>query len=314
MTVGRIGLGLRVPPAGRAGDPGLFGPHSLVWRIARERILLTAGPAALLLQIAHPLVAEAVAGHSRFRQDPFQRLRATLDATLTISFGDADQARAAASQVAAVHRSVRGRIEREIGPFEKGTRYDAADPELGLWVHTTLVWMALDAYQLLVAPLSDSERAGYYQESKSFARQFGVTDGVLPASYADFLTYREAMIQGSSLAVGDVARGLAAEILRPGVPAPFAIALVPLRSFAAGALPDTVRDAFGLRWGRREQWTFRSVTRSARSGVRMLPAPVRYWPHYRAAVRRVREVSAAPKPGRRSRQGGRSADRRRPAG
>ena len=216
--------------------------------------------------------------------------------------------------MAAVHRSVRGRIEREIGPFEKGTRYDAADPELGLWVHTTLVWLALDAYQLLVAPLSDSERAGYYQESKSFARQFGVTDGVLPARYADFLTYREAMIQGSSLAVGDVARGLAAEILRPSVPAPFAIALVPLRSFAAGALPDTVRGAFGLRWGRREQWTFRSVTRSARSGVRMLPAPVRYWPHYRAAVRRVRGVSAAPKPGRRSRQGGRSADRRRPAG
>ena len=38
-----------------------------MWRINREAVLLGAGPAALLLQIAHPLVAEGVAAHSDFR-------------------------------------------------------------------------------------------------------------------------------------------------------------------------------------------------------------------------------------------------------
>src|SRR5437667_9471751 len=69
-------LGLRLEP-GRAGDPGLFGPGSVVWRVARERILLVGGPAALLLQLAHPLVAEAVAAHSGFGREPLQRLLAT---------------------------------------------------------------------------------------------------------------------------------------------------------------------------------------------------------------------------------------------
>ena len=76
-------LGLDLPPLepGERWDPGLFGPDSTVWRIGRERILLAGGPAALLLQIAHPLVAAGVTNHSGFSEDPFLRLRATLDAT-----------------------------------------------------------------------------------------------------------------------------------------------------------------------------------------------------------------------------------------
>src|SRR5512144_1521758 len=44
---------------------GFYGPDSIMWRINREAVLLGAGPAALLLQVAHPLVAEGVAQHSR---------------------------------------------------------------------------------------------------------------------------------------------------------------------------------------------------------------------------------------------------------
>src|SRR5438093_12192393 len=99
LTVQRLAprdlLGLRLEP-GQAGDPGLFGPGSVVWRVGRERVLLAGGPAALLLQLAHPLVAEGVAAHSGFEREPLQRLMATLDATLTITFGDRAQAEAAA--------------------------------------------------------------------------------------------------------------------------------------------------------------------------------------------------------------------------
>ena len=43
-------------------DPvlGFYGPGSQMWRVNREAVLLGAGPAALLLQVAHPLIAEGV--------------------------------------------------------------------------------------------------------------------------------------------------------------------------------------------------------------------------------------------------------------
>src|SRR5918993_5866268 len=78
-------------PPGRPGDPGIFGPGSAAWRIARERVVLAGGPAAPPLQIAHPLVAAGVAAHSDFATDPLRRLRGTLDAVLTVTFGDAAQ-------------------------------------------------------------------------------------------------------------------------------------------------------------------------------------------------------------------------------
>ena len=46
---------------------GSTAPTPQMWRINREAVLLGAGPAALLLQIAHPLIAEGVAQHSGFQ-------------------------------------------------------------------------------------------------------------------------------------------------------------------------------------------------------------------------------------------------------
>src|SRR5438093_5430369 len=91
------------PPGGTAGDPGQFGPASMLWRVGRERVLLAGGPAALLMQLAHPLIAAAVARHSGFRHDPMRRLRGTLHAVLAITFGDRPQAEQAAAAVLAVH-------------------------------------------------------------------------------------------------------------------------------------------------------------------------------------------------------------------
>src|SRR5690242_2400955 len=56
--------------AGRTIDPqrSLFGPQSLTWRVSRETTLLLGGGRALLLQIAHPLVAAGVVEHSGFAQ------------------------------------------------------------------------------------------------------------------------------------------------------------------------------------------------------------------------------------------------------
>ena len=63
-------------------NEGLYGPDSEAWRLNREAMLLLgAGPRALLLQLAHPLVAEASSEHSDFRADPWRGSRARSGAT-----------------------------------------------------------------------------------------------------------------------------------------------------------------------------------------------------------------------------------------
>ena len=93
-------------------DPvlGFYGPGSHMWRINREAVLLGAGPAALLLQIAHPLIAEGVAQHSDFERDPFARLRSTLRTTMDMVFGDGPTASRALRRLNAVHATVRGDV------------------------------------------------------------------------------------------------------------------------------------------------------------------------------------------------------------
>ena len=56
-----------------AAEPAVAG--SIAWRIHRERVLLAGWGRAILLQLAHPLVACGVAQHSRFTTEPWGRIR-----------------------------------------------------------------------------------------------------------------------------------------------------------------------------------------------------------------------------------------------
>jgi uncharacterized protein (DUF2236 family) len=272
-------------PDGRPGDPGLFGPGSETWRIGRERVLLAGGPPALLLQLAHPLVAAGVAEHSGFALAPLERLQATLDATLTVTFGDREQARAAAQRVAATHRGVRGVLPAAVGPYPPGTPYSALDPRLDLWVHATLVVAALDTYHLLVRPVSPERRGRYYEESKRFAAMFGVPEPLMPPTYEDFRRYVEDMV--GRLAVGEVARELAARILAPPVPAPLGLSRPALLALTAALLPPAVREAYRLPFGPLQRALVLAVRASVRATLPLVPERVRYWPHYLTARRRV---------------------------
>src|SRR5438270_6751684 len=102
---------LNVPTAGHGEpshpDPGLFGPDSVIWRVNRETVVTLAGTCALLMQLAHPLVAAGVRDHSRFADDTAGRLRRTLDLTMTIVFGPRDYALSAIHVIVAHHRTVR---------------------------------------------------------------------------------------------------------------------------------------------------------------------------------------------------------------
>jgi uncharacterized protein (DUF2236 family) len=65
----------------------------------------------------------------------------------TIGFGSKRDADRVTARVRAVHRRVRGRLRHRVGPYPAGTPYRAHDPELLMWMLSTLVDSALVVYQ-----------------------------------------------------------------------------------------------------------------------------------------------------------------------
>src|ERR1700719_3549850 len=169
--VGCIGVGAGQSSVSRThaerlrSRDGYFGPDSVVRRLGNSPVTpLLGGGAAVLLQVAHPLVACGVTEHSGYKRDLWRRLVGTLRALYQITFGDKTEADRAAAVVRQVHARVDGTTIERLGSFPAGTSYSASDPELMLWVHATLVYSSLAAYQQFVQPLSDPELEQYHAE------------------------------------------------------------------------------------------------------------------------------------------------------
>jgi uncharacterized protein (DUF2236 family) len=278
--LGDVLRGFPRPPRGRDGDPGLFGPGSLAWRINAESVLLLGGGRALLMQVAHPLVAAGVADHSDFTQEPFERLWHTVDAALTVVFGDSEQVRAAVTRVNGIHGAVRG--ERN------GVGYSAFDPELLLWVHATLVDSSIAAYQRFVRGIPPGVRECYYLQMRRMGTAFGVPEDLHPPTYAEFLAYMQRTTD--ALEIGRECRTVARQVLSP--PAPLVLWPAGLLSglLSVGLLPPRVRAGLGLRWNRGTERAFTAAAGAVRMTLPLLPDRVRRWPHAREAERRTAAV------------------------
>ena len=283
MRAARLGPSSILPPApppGTHGDPGLV-PGAVVWGLARERLIVLGGPAALCLQAMHPLLAAGVADHSDYRRDTHSRLRNTLQAVLTVTFGDRAQGRAMAGAIGRRHASVRGRLRTSAGPFAAGTAYDATDPELGLWVHATLVYCAIEVERRYLGRFGDRERAAYYDQMRDFAHAFGVTDDVLPATYQDFRRWFAETL--ATLALTDEARQMGLDVLTPRFAPPLPGAGHLTRVMTGDLLPPSVCAAYGLRRRPVQAAVLRLLIRRLR---RLVPDRFAFWPHYRQALAR----------------------------
>lgn len=276
----------------RAVDTGLFGPRSVSWKVNREQVMLLGGGCALLLQIAHPLVAAGVAGHSSFKADPMRRLRRTLDATLAIIFGTTEEAERAAAGVRAVHARVRGELPEAVGPFAAGTRYDAQDPELLLWVHATLVDASIRSYRLFVDEFRPGEVDRYYEETKVAARILGVPDDLIPPTLEDFDRYVARVLAGPSITIGETARDLAQHVLYPSLRFPPKAAFRWAAILTVGLLPEEARATYGFRWDAARERRFRRRSSLVRQTIRLLPPSARLFPQARSAERRLRTEPA----------------------
>src|SRR5215471_13667893 len=187
----------------------LFSPSSMFWRVNRELASSLAGPRAVLMQIAHPLIAAGVAEHSRFREHRFARLYRTSMAAAAITFGSRELALRTIASINRRHDRVHGTLRTEAGAFPAGTPYDANDPELKLWVLGTIIESTLLVHDLFVAPLSSAQREEYYNDSLVVAKLFDIPERLTPENYAAFHSYMSNMIRSNAITVSASAQKIA---------------------------------------------------------------------------------------------------------
>jgi uncharacterized protein (DUF2236 family) len=246
--------------------PGLFDEHSITRRINRENILLLGGGRALLMQLAHPMVAAGVDEHSDFRANPIRRLRRTIRMTMAIVFGDRETALAAARGVNQVHARV------------QGAGYRALDPDLLLWVYATLADTALVTYEVFVKRLLPAEREEFHQEFKLLGELLGIPRDRFPDTVGDFDAYMEQMVSSGPVRVDARARDLAAQVMRPRVWLLRGPVMIPLNVFTTGLLAPALREQFGLPWGPRQQRAYRVAVAVVPRVIALTPPLLRVWP------------------------------------
>lgn len=232
---------------------------------------LLGGGAAVLLQVAHPLVAAGVTEHSDYRNDLWSRLIRTLRALYLIVYGSEVEADRAGEAVHAVHCRVHGHTTERLGPFPAGTAYSASDPELMLWVHGTLVETSLALYCRFVHRLSADERDAYYRDMALVARIFGTPKDVIPPRLHDFRAYFGERLASPEIGVTEPAREVAEVILRASsLPAPLRLIAPAHRLSTAALLPSRLREEYGLGWGVRKALALRGEAHS----IRLAAAPL----------------------------------------
>ena len=229
---------------------GHFSPGSPFWNVNRELLVNLCGMRALLLEIAHPLVAAGVAEHSHFRRAGLGRLARTIHAMTRIIYGDQRQAHGGTSHVSRCHRHVRGRLREAVGPFPAGTPYDAHDPGLKLWVWATLVDSALVFHDRFIRSVPPAHVEPYYSDSRRLGRLMGVPDRLVPVDWQAFRRYFDGMTASPELSVGAEGRDLAQALFNR----PYLGSLSRAWGFlGVGLLPDRLRSEFGFEWDARRE-------------------------------------------------------------
>ncbi len=274
----------KVRAAAAGSEAGIFGPASVTWRVNREAVIFLGAGRALVLQLAHPWVAAAIAEHSRSLTDPIGRFHRTFNIVFTMTFGTLDQAMAAARRLHYRHAGISGVLAEAAGPFAAGSPYRANDVAALRWVHATLIETALLVHDLVLTPLTREDREQYLAEARRFAGFFGIPSACLPQDWAEFTAYTEAMRRSDTLTVSAAAQRIARELFGAA-----AWLRMPTwyRALTARMLPERLRDPFGFAYGDEEQIAAERALARIRRLYPLLPQRLRYVGPYQEARNRL---------------------------
>ncbi|WP_243842443.1 oxygenase MpaB family protein [Paraburkholderia caballeronis] len=272
------GSGPRLDYSSPPGDPGLFGPDAVCWKVHADfASMMAGGISALLLQALHPLALAGVWDHSTFREDILGRLRRTATFIAGTTYGSRADALALIERVKQIHLGV-------TGAAPDGRPYRASDPALLTWVHVAEVSSFLAAHLRYVNPaLPAAEQDQYYAETARIAQMLGATD--VPRSRAEIAAYLLAM--QPQLEAGERTREVVRVLMNAPAPRP---AMRPagalMRQAGIDLLPPWAQRMLGFD-------TFAGMRRIVvQPGMRTI-APVLRWALVNGVSKRARRRAAA---------------------
>ncbi|PXW29221.1 Uncharacterized conserved protein, DUF2236 family [Paraburkholderia caballeronis] len=272
------GSGPRLDYSSPPGDPGLFGPDAVCWKVHADfASMMAGGISALLLQALHPLALAGVWDHSTFREDILGRLRRTATFIAGTTYGSRADALALIERVKQIHLGV-------TGTAPDGRPYRASDPALLTWVHVAEVSSFLAAHLRYVNPaLPTAEQDQYYAETARIAQMLGATD--VPRSRAEIAAYLLAM--QPQLEAGERTREVVRVLMNAPAPRP---AMRPagalMRQAGIDLLPPWAQRMLGFD-------TFAGMRRIVvQPGMRTI-APVLRWALVNGVSKRARRRAAA---------------------
>ncbi|HVZ12239.1 MAG TPA: oxygenase MpaB family protein [Patescibacteria group bacterium] len=267
-----------------------FKKDGMLWDVDRESALLAfGGQRALFMQLAHPLVGQAVYEHSYFKENTVKRLKHTINLTYSLIFGTREETLAAARKINQAHKPVEGVLTENVGEYLEGTRYDAKDPELTEWVWATLVDTALIVRSKFIKPLTPVERETYYQEAKGLLPLLGGNPDTAPATIDDFDEYMKDMLTNGKLVVSNQARELAPYLMLKNRSAAARIFILPASKIAVGLLPEELRNQYGFTFSSWEQYMLDKTADVSRKIHPYIPDRIRFSPFYLNAQKKMRK-------------------------
>jgi len=224
------------------GDPGYFGPNSMMWKVNKEITVLFGGARALLMHAAHPLIAAGARQTSFYQRDPWKRLIRTLSLQNSVTFGSKKEADDSAHRINKLHEVIKG--EDEI----TGNIYDALDHEQLLWVHACLQISSIYFYEKTVKKLSEKEKNQYHTENMVAADLVLVNINEMPKTHEELKNW---VIEKSKtknyLIYTDVAKDV--QDIIAGGPVPRHIKPIwPFIAFTAfNTLPKEFKEIYGVK-------------------------------------------------------------------
>ena len=224
------------------GDPGYFGPQSMMWKVNKEITVLFGGARALLMHAAHPLIAAGARQTSFYQRDPWKRLIRTLSLQNSVTFGTKEEADESAHRINKLHEVIKG--EDEI----TGGFYDALDHEQLLWVHACLQISSIYFYEKTVKKLTEKEKNQYHTENSIAAEMVLVDRKIIPKTHEELKDWViEKSREKDYLVLTDVAIDVA-DIISGG-PVPRHIKPIwPFIAFTAfNTLPPEFKNIYGIK-------------------------------------------------------------------
>jgi uncharacterized protein (DUF2236 family) len=256
-----------------------------------ERIMLLSAGRMLMMQMAHPAVSAGVQQHSAYRSDPWKRVRYTTDFYLQL-------VHARSSDVLPLRKKLQATHSHIAGQTEQGVKYHALDPELQLWVQSTLSDSVLWYWQQSFGPLSAADLGRYWAEQRILALACGIPAEVIPASLEEWQAYIDTQCEELSINQGTIQLWSMLEEMPKQGPNRVNAKLWRLirrptgriaKYFTIAGLPAQLREQLQISWTVRQRRAARRRLRGLGYLVKLLPPEIRY-------STRARHAQAAAKP------------------